>query len=48
MKFMPTKKYEDVKDLMKPYENYAAINVDKLVNVPMDYNGIMGVPNDLS
>lgn len=29
---------------MKPYENYAAINVDKLVNVPMDYNGIMGVP----
>lgn len=44
VKFMPTKKYKDVKDLMKPYENYAAINVDKLVNVPMDYNGIMGVP----
>lgn len=44
MKFMPTKKYEDVKDLMKSYENYAAINVDKLINVPMDYNGIMGVP----
>ena len=36
--------YEEVKDLMKHYENYASVNVDKLVNVPMDYNGIMGVP----
>lgn len=44
VKFMPTKKYEDVKDLIKPYENYAAINVDKLVNVPTDYSGVMGVP----
>ena len=44
VKFMPTKKYEDVKDLMKPYENYAAINVDKLANVPIDYSGVMGVP----
>ena len=40
--------YEEVKDLMKHYENYASVNVDKLANVPMDYNGIMGVPNDLS
>lgn len=29
---------------MKHYENYASVNVDKLANVPMDYNGIMGVP----
>lgn len=43
-KFVPTKKYEDVKDLMKPYENYMAINVDKLTNVPIDYSGVMGVP----
>ncbi len=43
-KFVPTKKYEEVKDLMKPYENYAAVNVDKLANVPMDYDGVMGVP----
>lgn len=44
VKFMPTKKWDEVKDLIKPYENYAAVNVDKLANVPMDYNGVMGVP----
>ncbi len=26
------------------YENYNAINVDKVVNIPCDYAGIMGVP----
>ena len=26
------------------YENYDAINVDKTSDVPMDYNGVMGVP----
>lgn len=44
VKFVPIKRYEEVKDLMKPYENYAAVNVDKLANVPMDYDGVMGVP----
>lgn len=43
-KFIPTKKWDEVKDLIKPYENYAAVNVDKLANVPMDYDGVMGVP----
>lgn len=26
------------------YDNYDAINVDKTVDIPVDYNGIMGVP----
>ena len=26
------------------YDNYDAINVDKTVSIPMDYNGVMGVP----
>ena len=26
------------------YDNYNAINVDKTANIPMDYDGIMGVP----
>lgn len=26
------------------YDNYNAINVDKTVDIPMDYNGVMGVP----
>ena len=26
------------------YDNYAAINVNKTAEIPMDYNGIMGVP----
>lgn len=26
------------------YDNYNAINVDKVVDIPMDYEGIMGVP----
>lgn len=26
------------------YDNYAAINVDKVVDIPADYQGIMGVP----
>lgn len=26
------------------YDNYAAINVDKTVDIPADYDGIMGVP----
>ena len=26
------------------YKNYEAINVDKVSDIPMDYNGVMGVP----
>ena len=46
-----TKRYEDL-DLYKKYnpeeypnyENYNAINVDKTSDIPMDYDGIIGVP----
>lgn len=31
-------------DLYPKYDNYDAINVDKVSEIPMDYNGIMGVP----
>ena len=36
------KKY-NAKDYPK-YDNYAAINVDKVKDIPMDYYGVMGVP----
>ena len=36
------KKYNP-KDYPK-YDNYDAINVDKVANIPMDYDGVMGVP----
>lgn len=26
------------------YDNYNAINIDKVADIPMDYNGVMGVP----
>lgn len=26
------------------YDNYDAINVDKIIEIPMDYDGVMGVP----
>ena len=26
------------------YDNYKAINVDKVLNIPVDYDGVMGVP----
>ena len=46
-----TKRYEDL-DLYKKYnpeeypnyENYNAINVDKVDDIPMDYDAVMGVP----
>ena len=45
------KRHEDL-DLYKEYnpedypkyDNYDAVNVDKVVNIPCDYDGIMGVP----
>jgi hypothetical protein len=36
------KKY-DAKEYSK-YDNYDAINVDKIKDIPMDYKGVMGVP----
>ncbi len=38
------KKYKDNKDDYPKYDNYDAINVDKVADIPMDYNGAMGVP----
>jgi len=29
------------------YDNYDAINIDKVVDIPFDYNGVMGVPVSL-
>ena len=26
------------------YDNYDAVNVDKVSDIPLDYNGVMGVP----
>lgn len=26
------------------YDNYNAINIDKVTDIPVDYNGVMGVP----
>lgn len=37
-----TQKYSA--DRYPKYENYNAINVDKVADIPMDYEGIMGVP----
>ena len=37
-----TKKYNNI-DYPK-YDNFDAINVDRVVNIPEDYQGIMGVP----
>jgi modification methylase ecoRI len=37
-----TKKYNS-KDYLK-YDNYDAIEVPKVENIPLDYDGIIGVP----
>lgn len=37
-----TKKYDE--NIYKKYDNFEAINVDKVAEIPLDYNGIMGVP----
>ena len=31
-------------DLYPKYDNYDIINVDRIKEIPMDYNGVMGVP----
>ena len=40
----PDKKYYGNEDKYPRYDNYDAINVDKLADIPSDYSGIMGVP----
>lgn len=37
-----TKRYEAQR--YKKYDNYDAINVDKVQDIPFDYDGVMGVP----
>lgn len=36
--------YKDEKLLFPKYDNYDAIEVSKVVNIPKDYKGVMGVP----
>lgn len=45
------KRYEEVvlykryvSDFYPKYDNYDAINVDKVSEIPVDYDGLMGVP----
>lgn len=37
-------KYYGNEDMYPKYDNYDAINVDKVVDIPEDYDGVMGVP----
>ena len=36
--------YNKTPEKYPKYDNYDAINVDKTIEIPLDYNGIMGVP----
>ena len=38
------KKYAGHKDEYPKYDNYDAINVDKVTDIPLDFAGVMGVP----
>ena len=38
------KKYYGNEDEYPKYDNYDAINLDKTKNIPIDYDGVMGVP----
>lgn len=38
------KKYYGFEKMYPHYDNYNAINVDKVNDIPMDYDGVMGVP----
>lgn len=38
------RKYEDNKELYPEYDNYKAIHVPTIKDIPVDYDGIMGVP----
>lgn len=37
-------KSKEAKEMYLPYDNYDAINVDKVGDIPCDYAGVMGVP----
>ena len=39
-----TKSYYENPSAYPKYENFDAINVDKVADIPMDYDGVMGVP----
>ena len=39
-----SKKDELYPELYPRYDNYDAINIDKVTEIPMDYEGVMGVP----
>ena len=43
-KLILTKKYADNPSAYPYYDNYDAIEVSKVVNIPSDFKGIMGVP----
>jgi len=38
------KKYYSFESMYPKYDNYDAINIDRTKDIPMDYDGIMGVP----
>lgn len=42
--YLYSKKETLYPDLYPMYDNYKIINVDKTKEIPMDYNGVMGVP----
>ncbi|WP_049524322.1 adenine-specific methyltransferase EcoRI family protein [Streptococcus pseudopneumoniae] len=39
-----TKKYKNNEDQYLTYDNYNGININKTVDIPYDYRGVMGVP----
>lgn len=41
---IPVKTYKGNEILYPAYDNYAAIDVSRVVDIPADYDGIMGVP----
>ena len=38
------KNYRSTPEKYPKYDNYDAINVDKVLDIPVDYDGVMGVP----
>ena len=38
------RKYTGHEEEYPKYDNYDAIEISKVINIPMDYDGIMGVP----
>lgn len=43
-KLDPTKKYYGNESKYPHYDNYDAINVDRVADIPSDYSGVIGVP----